>query len=339
MFNLNQFKNEPLRADLLLALFEKKLLNVTVLKVNKQIFASVATMGTGDWLHLSTGINIHAPFNAKFYSPGFVHFNLLVQQLMKDRVSIFDLSPGGDFYKERLANKHDQVYELVITNSVLYRIKRELRKQYHEMLLKAGKWPMGTELSASKKIYLLKARINRVRKQGLLSTALERTKDLVKPSKDKLYILKERLDTKNELLINKNNLKHLLDFETEGTLMTRWEFLEDAMRRFEVGQNCYTFYESGRLLCCAWISQGAKASRVGVKQGLIKLPEGAALLQGVSCHPAGGNMLSDFLLAVTLEVITDAHERKVYAISNSKDKTICQILEAIGFASADNTSG
>jgi hypothetical protein len=50
-------------------------------------------------------------------------------------------------------------------------------------------------------------------------------------------------------------------------------------------------------------------------------------------------MLSDFLLAVTLEVITGGHERKVYAISNSKDKTICHTLEAIGFASADNTSG
>lgn len=338
MFNSNPFKNEPLKSNFLFALFEKKLLHVTLLKVNNEIFASLATIVMGDWVHLSTGINLHTPFKAKFYSPGFLHFNLLVQQLSNEGISVLDLSPGGDFYKDRLANKHDQVYELVITDSFLYRFKRKLRKQYHERLIKAGKWPMGVELSVSKRIYLFKEGMQQLRKQGLLNTVLEWTKDLINPPKDKLYILKKRLYNRNELLVHTNNLRHLLGFKAEGTWMTRWEFLEDAMRRFEVGQNCYTFYKDENLLASVWLSEDTKSLRVGVEQVAINFPKGAALLHGVYYHPFAEGLLSSFLAVVTTKVIDDREERQLFALINSKHKAICHAIEAIGFESADNTS-
>lgn len=44
MFNVDQFRNEPKKIDFFLALFEKQLLRVPVLMVNKQIFAAVGTI-------------------------------------------------------------------------------------------------------------------------------------------------------------------------------------------------------------------------------------------------------------------------------------------------------
>ena len=94
---------------------------------------------------------VHIPFHSKFYSPVFVHFLLLAQLLVKEGVKVFDLTPGGDFYKERMATRHDQVNELMVTNSFVYAIKRKLRRWIYAYLAKKGKWPMGTELALKKK--------------------------------------------------------------------------------------------------------------------------------------------------------------------------------------------
>lgn len=186
MFNKNLFKEEPLKADFLMGLFEQNLLHVTVLKVNGQIFASIAATTMNDQLHLC-GINVHIPFHAKYFSPGFVHFILLGQQLAKEGVAVFDLTPGGDFYKKRMAIRHDQVYELMITNSRSYRIKRLLRKRIYEWLEKKGKWPMETELALRKRLYLLKGRIRQARKQGLLKTGIDKIKNVINPPQNSMY--------------------------------------------------------------------------------------------------------------------------------------------------------
>jgi len=321
MFNYNQFKEEPLKANFLLALFEKNLLHVSVLKVNKQFFASIVAIAERDWVHLG-GINVHTPFHARFYSPGFVHFILLGQQLAKEGFTTFDLTPGGDFYKDRMATRHDEVLEVVISSNLTFRIKRQLRKHFYKSLTKIGKWPLGVELSLRKRFYILKGRISKARKEGLLSTVVEGTKKLIQRSNDKVYMSMTAFQIDNaELPINKNSLRDLLQFEAEGTWMTRWEFLEDAMHRFGVGQTAYTFHENERLLTCAWLS---------------KDPAGAALLDGFYCHPAGQNRLQPFLATVASTVVREEKESQVFAVTASKEKLIYQTLEAIGFQKTDH---
>ena len=331
MFNVTQFRDEPLKVDFLMALFEKKLLHITVMKVQGQIFASVIAIAGRDWVHLG-GINIHTPFNAKFYSPGFVHFLLLAQQLLKEGVSVFDLTPGGDAYKERLATTHDQVYELVVTSNFMYWAKRQLRKQYDKMLIQLGKWPMGVDVSRRKKLYLLKARISKARRTGILTTAIGQIKKLVQHPQEKLYVATpESLIGKDALPLNKNNLRDMLQFEAEGTRMTRWEFLEDAMRRFEVGQIAYTYCEEGRLLNCVWLNKGEETASSKTLNSIKA--EDAAILKEIYFHPQGRDKLKPFLTTVAAEVTNDQNKGQVYAISFNNNKVLCQTLEVIGFKS------
>lgn len=110
--------------------------------------------------------------------------------------------------------------------------------------------------------------------------------------------------------------------------MTRWEFLEDAMRRFEVGECCYTLCEDNRLLACVWLRSNAKAAPVSVSD---KAVTEAPQLRGFYGHPLGQSRLQDFLKAVAATAAKDYKEGELYVQTSTQDKALCQALEIIGF--------
>ena len=328
-FNLAQFRNEPLKSAFYLSLFEQGQLHVTVLKVNGQLLAATAIMSTRDWVHLQ-GINIHVPFNADYYSPGLVQFIMLGQMLASEGVAVLDLTPGGDFYKDRLATRHDEVNEVVISNSYLYRLKRELRQRYFERLRKAGKWPMGTMLAMRKKGYLLKARVRQVMKQGIVKSMIGKMRDVTNPPKDKMYVINASvLSSSVEMLpVNKDSLHDMLCYEAKGAHVSRWEFLEEAMLRFEKGGSAYSYSEEGRLLACAWVKASSNTSEDATSN-----TDRTIVLQNLYCHPQGMSRLEHFLKAVVQTVMKEHQAENVYAqVQNAK---VSKSLEAIGFWEAD----
>lgn len=322
MFNKNLFLEEPRKVDFLLGLFEQNLLYVTVLKVNGQLFAFNAATTINDCVHLC-GINVHIPFHARYYSPGFVNFILLSQQLAKEGVAVFDLTPGGDFYKDRLATRYDKVHELMVSNSRIYRLKRMLRKMVYEQLEKAGKWPMATELALRKQIYILKGRIRYTKKQGLIRTALEKFGSLIKPPTKQVYLLSaDALPAGGSITISKNSLKDMLCFEAEGTWMTRWEFLENAMHRFEAGNDSYTYCEEGLLLACAWVKKTTTANIL--------------LLNEFYCHSKVKEQQENYIAAITAVIAASEQPHgELYAEVNANDSGIGRTLETIGFKKTD----
>jgi Protein involved in cellulose biosynthesis (CelD) len=246
LFNKNHFRDDPSKKQFLLELFKLNLLHVTVLKVNDHIVAAiVAVTGKNGWIHLA-GINCHSPFRARFYSPGYLHFILLSGQLAAAGNRFFDLTPGYDSYKEELANRHDEVTELIISGSVKFRLKRNLRKWFHARLIASGIRPMTAELNIKRFFYLVKRR----RIQAVLGRPVK--KQQAKTKQTRYHIPSYQC---SNLLLQKDSLTHLLQFEAgKKSGITRWEFLADAMRRFETGHHCYTWAENDRLLACAWFS-------------------------------------------------------------------------------------
>jgi hypothetical protein len=111
--------------------------------------------------------------------------------------------------------------------------------------------------------------------------------------------------------------------------MSHWEFLQDAMRRLEVGEQSYTWSAGGRLLGCAWLSGPKTMQKAGSNN--FSIPEDAALLQGFYLHPEGQDQFQDFLAAVATAVAKEQKEEMLYAAVTAKDKNLCQNLEALGF--------
>lgn len=321
LFNKNQFRDKPLKGEFMKELFRHKLLHVTLLKVNEDIIGSMVAVADRGWVYLQ-GINTHSPFYAK-HSPGILHFLNLGQLLAHEGVDVFDLTPGGDTYKERLATSHDQVYGLLITSHKGFRLKRMIKKELQDYLVRTGRRPMTVELQIKKQVYLLKNRLNSAKKIGYTSAI----RQLLRSDMDRaLY----HLDTKNlsegsllsAMHIKKNSLNDMLDFDKD-TELTRWEFLENTMRLFELGHHAYTWAEGGRLMACAWF---AYTDFTGPEQlAQTNIPA----LMHFYCHPEAGGRFEQFLEHVTALINQETHEPKLYAVH----KPNSELLIRSGFKS------
>lgn len=294
MFNKNRFRESPLKAAFLENIFKKGLLHVTVLKVDEEILAAIVAVQGKNWVHLG-GINVHSASHGGYYSPGFVHFLMLGQQLVKEGVAVFDLTPGGDYYKERMATRHDQVYELTIANSQLFYAKRAVKKIFHKQLIKAGLRPMSVELEIDKKSYLLKNRI----KVFLKPSALKARVSSMRSKKSNRIFLIEAGSTNTFNSLKQNKLNDLLDFDGANGWLTRWEFLENAMRRFENGECCYTWSENGRLMCCAWLNGDLPTNGQSKEETKQEIP----VVHELYCHSEFSDKLVNFLNSVAKQTI------------------------------------
>ncbi|MBD1397720.1 GNAT family N-acetyltransferase [Pontibacter sp. JH31] len=319
MFNKYPFRNDAQNAAFLLALYRQKLLHLTVLRNAQGIVASVAALIGKNRAHLG-GINFHSPHYAS-YSPGFVHFLLLSQQLAGQGYEYFDLTPGGDSYKDRLATEHDVVHVLVTTKSKLYYYKRWIRKSIYDYLMRSGIRPMTLELLLKKKLYLIK-------EKGLGSLLADRVRNYLPKRQQKLYTFNVRhITAKPACFIKQNSLHDLLNYEFNGKGPTKWEFLEAAMHRLELGEQVYTASQEGVLQACIWLRKNPAATHTDN----MKIPTGALLLYGIYYHPHHLHSLADFLSNVTLEVATGTDEKLLYALLDVNDKTLEAVLKDAGF--------
>jgi hypothetical protein len=316
LFNKHHFRDDPSKKELLLELFRLQLLHVTILKVNGKTFAAVVGVAGKDWVYLS-GFSCHSPFNARIYSPGLLNFSLLAKRLKEEQTHYFDLTPGYDSYKDKLANEFDEVHELLINSNMSYLIKKRVRKWVHMRLLAAGIRPMTAEVNLRKYFYQL-------RNISVMAAIKNIAKGLQKKIPQKRYAIPQtsfRPDIKTTL--NKDNLNDLMNFETDKSWgITRWAFLEDAMYRFENGQHCFTWVENNRLLGCVWFCY-PDAPLTVAKDNLTTNNE--IELKHLYYHKISKGQVQTFLYNI-MDILT---AEKTFDCFVTNNKLVCQALEAL----------
>jgi len=317
MHNRIFFLNDPLRKRFLLSLFEQGLLHTTVLKVKEEIIASnVGAAGKG-WVHLQ-GINTHAPTYAK-YSPGILHFLLMGKLMAEEGIAVFDLTPGSESYKDQLATDYTSAYVLHVSSSysrIVKRINRILIEQIKKMAQGKSEKP-GALLESKRRINRMKDKLRHVFKQPpsfLLKSAFN---TLRKRPSEKQYVveLNRVISSAEAMTVQKNSVRDLFNYRSRGANKTRWEFLEEAMLRFETGQVLYSFSKDGRLLCGVWLK--------------VQQDAASPVLQGFYCQQSGQRWLPLFLKTVVQTIAQSSQANQVFA--QVRDPMISKALEAIGF--------
>jgi hypothetical protein len=185
------------------------------------------------WMHLA-GLITYSPFYAKF-SPELVHLYLLGKSLKDQGYSYFDLTPGYDIYKERLATHMDEVFELTLNKATGYKTKSNLRKSFHGFLLSRNIRPMSFNLTLQKLKYRLTRKIFNIQRIPYILNNGYKTQEIEELS----------------IEIQKDNIKHLLGYKGDYRL-TRWEFLENAFFLVESGESFYSWSHKQMLLACVW---------------------------------------------------------------------------------------
>ncbi|WP_299761787.1 GNAT family N-acetyltransferase [uncultured Pontibacter sp.] len=323
------FKNNPVKKEFLLALFEQGILHVTVLKLNDEIIASlVATEGKNKWVH-GAGINTHSPFYAK-YSPGYVIMVMLEQLLFEEGYAAFDLTPGGHAYKERLANSHDQLYELCITSKWHAYTTRffydYLKKASMYGLSRAGINPKLLRSNVERKLLLKKEQLKLAKYNGYRSLVRDKnTQNLGK----QIEVYRVDASALGETMpVRRNCLNSLLQYKAKGAQLTRWEFLEGAMMRFESGEESYTWLKDGQLQLCLWVNYTSKTG-FEKNDGAV-----AVKFENIYCNPENTKDLPAFIAAVSREIITKTGKQNYYITVNAHDNLLVQSFEQIGVNTA-----
>ena len=330
-FNKNRLLQISSRKQFLLALFDQELLHVTILKSGNKIIASNVAVMDKNCLYLK-GMNTYDPAYAKF-SPGILHFLMLGQQLSFEKINVFDLTPGDDPYKDHLANRFDQVYELMIANSRWYYFKRIIRKHIYAYLVRKNLKPLLLKELLKKKGYLLAHKIKTLKKVSLKTLTLY--KQLKEPKKiDNFLIYDNKMGLYHNtetLPVNKDNLNDLLMFKAEGTQLTRWEFLEDSMRRFEVGQHAYTFAKDGVLIGCVWLYK-IKPKDLTKKNYLTSLPDDALLLHELYWDQNDHDKLITFITSIVNNISSSQSNSEIFVDTHDLNKNLLRKFKAAGFA-------
>ena len=328
MFNKSQFSDSPEKKQFLQALFEQGLLHVTVMKLNDEIVASVLGLKKDNWYHLGA-INTHSPVYGN-HSPGFVHFILLCELLSHDKAINFDLTPGGDAYKERMANDHDYVQELCIPHSPLFQKRQLLKYKFHDYLMKLNFRPMSIQLSLKKEKYKVKHWLKRIKSKGLKKTITDWQRQKTK-TKEELFILKDSNHNPTTGL-HLDKLDDLLNYEENQLGTSSWDFLNDSMQKFANEFHAITCSKNGTLLCLGWLVDPDRWEMVFNK----KLPnnEKYPVLLGLEYHPAISDKLDQYVSGMAGFIKKHQNSPKVYLSIASEEQKLLQPLEPIALTEA-----
>ncbi len=69
---------------------------------------------------------------------------------------------------------------------------------------------------------------------------------------NKLKIVAKSTHIKAEINLNSSKISDLLLIDDTYFEITKWQFLEDALKRLENQENCLTYVRNGRLRSCIW---------------------------------------------------------------------------------------
>lgn len=107
------FRDDPMKRAFHTSLFKADPAGtcLTATFLDNRLIAAFWGTVSGKVVHL--GMLVHSPSLAE-HSPGKLHIMQLSEYLLSEGLEMIDLTPGGDPWKERFANAHDEVAEAVV---------------------------------------------------------------------------------------------------------------------------------------------------------------------------------------------------------------------------------
>ena len=324
------FRSNPLKRSFFLELFKSSNLHVTVLTLDGQVIS--ALMSFYDRGVFPLGEIVHSAFMHKF-SPGALHLLMVVQLLANEDFKEFDLTPGGDAYKDRMASGSGTVYALTL---------HENRKQH--IISRTNKRLNVLGQNILSRLPDEGARIKRIF-HTMHSPAMIRkniSNIFLQPSrKSAVYYIYSLASTQvkaqnHSINISKNNIADLLLFKpSEGGQAAWLAFLSESWKHIHKGAHLYTSTENNNLEQLVWVLE--RYSQIVVPPETdqrVELPENTACLFGFYSNALQSNnnkTCGDFLSTVMTELLENNTDLSRYYLEVPKqDTNFRSLVEQLG---------
>lgn len=273
---LQDVLKKPFHLDLMKQ--HPELLHVTLTTLDSRPIAAHIGIVGKDQVHLA--ILTYSPFYAS-YSPGKLHLMLMGRQFVQEGFKQFDLTPGGDPWKERFANCHDEVYELILYKSKSARTIHAFRVQTIDLIKEGAIW-FGITPDRIRFFFM---RLKRFRLSNVVSKL---GRAVWKKVEFRIYRhtkeVSQCADPSGQL--KKDYLPDLLKFEPAESWQTKEAFMAEALQRLERGEHVYTYASDECLLHYGWLIEQQQESFFTEVQQRFQYPEKSAVLYDFYTHPA-----------------------------------------------------
>lgn len=324
------FGSDSLKKTFHLAMLEvPNLVRISLLKAGETIISAIIC--TEYRRTLSLNMPIFSPWYAD-NSPISLHLLLLLEQLNQQGVSTFDLTPGGDPFKERFATDHDSVEVL----DVYFGPKNWFKQKAKDKVAAIAKNALTSVGVDAKTVRRRLTQLTRLRALGLSEVTKQVFRRIWSTDEMRIYALETRNVQRMEQmsLMNRNCLAELLNFEPGGVWHARQDFLAESLKRIEKGHHFYTRSENGKLVQYGWLFYNEKGSASPQSFQEFRVPARSVILYDFYTHPRsqGRGLYFAALRQMMNDAahISDAHH--IYAVLSPNNKSEYPPIEELGFS-------
>lgn len=282
----------------------------------------------GFWGFMSAGqalvsLVIHSPFLTE-HSPGILHLMQLSEHLSQNGIAVIDLSPGGDAWKARFANDHDEVALATLHAS---------RWQWlvAESGARAAKRALGIARVTPQQALSALGRLRQAAPVALLRDIrnwLWERREIRIYRADRALALRHSEDSR----VRCNSLPDLLRLQPTGSSQGRYQLLSTTLARLEQGESVWTLRLDDGQAQCGWTTARGESRLAEVDQTLTPPPDGL-LLRELHCAPASCTQgLCSAVLGHTLRTaFADDDLRQAYTAVPADDGPLRHVIEDMGF--------
>ena len=298
---------------------------VSVSLLDNRLISGLWGMRSGAMVHL--GMLAHSPELAD-HSPGKLHIMQLSRALVSGGTAVLDLTPGGDPWKERFANDHDEVAIAELFSAPAHRAAQAAKERAlsaaKQLAARVGVTPAGVRRTLSA--------VRRVRPAAIW----RRLRRWVGEDKEfRIYRAERAVAERHQLdpRVGRNDLPALLAFSPGESWQTRQGFLSSALHRVEAGEAAYSIAVAGRLAHCGWMSRGQTESRMTEVDQMMQFPPGSVALYDFYSHPdfRGQGFYRATLGHMLREAFSFEDTRFAYISVLADNGPSRHVIEAVGF--------
>ncbi|WP_131795512.1 GNAT family N-acetyltransferase [Fluoribacter gormanii] len=291
-------------------------ISITVTYLNNTPIAAMIGMISNKMVHLD--LLPSSPFLAE-YSPGKLHLMQLGEYLISQGYQQFDLTPGDDPWKERFANAHDEVAEVILYKSSFLRFFVTLFDGLKK-LLKPYKSSLNKVRSFIHKVSSL-----------CFAKLIYRIKNWIKEDNEMCIYLFERPSApsfKSDERVKCNSISDLLHCEPWHN---QYVFLSTALKRFNAKEYIYTMAIDNYLAIYIWMAKNCRF--FSIFQYSVTIPEKSIVFYDASIHPKfRRNGLYKIMLAHMIhEAFTFKDIKSIYVFVLASNLPFRDAIEKTGF--------
>jgi len=284
---------------------------------------------------LLLGLTAYDPTESR-NSPGKVHLIELARMLKEEGFHRIDLTPGGDQYKEFVANESQELVLPTVHFSRVAKLRMDIAAYAWRKLrtaLAAARIHREDLWEVISWLKTVRARLKRATPRKLFNWIKSIFYEDVVYLQYTIECKSARSEVGRDAEILVQRYENLLLYDECDPWLGRRQLLAQALKRFSSGETLYSVSREGKLIHFGWVAAGTQKHTLQGVRVTISLPSDSVVLYDFFTHPAYRRQgLYQRNLRQILRDLADAGTRTAFIGILKSNEGSRRAIESVGFS-------